>query len=83
MCFVGCICCLVVFGVVCGSVDDDCGVCKVVFLYVFECPFKCECQMFGDVVLYLRFVVIFVDLVHCFLYVFCLRMSVVAVVKNV
>ena len=33
--FVECLCCLVVFSVVGCSVDDDCRVCEVVFLYVF------------------------------------------------
>ena len=39
--------------------------------------------MFRDVVLYLWFVVVFVDFVHCCLYVFRLCMSVVAVVPDV
>ena len=71
------------FGVVSSGVDDDCRVCKVVFLYVLESTLKCESQMFCDFVLCLWFVVVFVNLVHCSLYVCCLCVSVVAVMPDV
>ena len=82
VCFVGCLGLLVIFCIVSSGVDDDGGVCEVVFSDEVECSLKRECLVESDVVLYLWFVVFFVYFVYCALYVCSLGVFVVAVVNE-
>ena len=40
-----CLVVIIISGVVCGSVDDDDGVCEVASAYVCKCALKSECFM--------------------------------------
>ena len=71
------------FGVVGGGVNNDDVVCEVVVLHVGECALKCECFVFYDVVLFLRFVVLSVDVVEfCLNFVCCCIFIVAVMIKS-